>query len=300
MANLKDLKNRIKSVKSTQKITSAMKMVAAAKLRRAQENAEQSRPYTERMSAMVAELAGRSGSQGGPVLLVGTGKTDQHLLVVVSADRGLCGGFNSNIIRATRAEVQRCRSEGKSIKLLMVGRKAADALRREFGDLFLDTIEGILGTSVSYEDVARISESIQAMVADGSVDTCSIVYNRFVNAITQVVTHDSLVPAQIGKAGEEGADDDAGEGAAAAAMTEYEPSEASVLEDLLPRALGTRIFATLLESSASELAARVTAMDNATRNAGDLIDSLTMEYNRSRQAAITTELIEIISGAEAL
>ena len=296
MANLKDLKKRINSVKSTQKITSAMKMVAAAKLRRAQENAEQSRPYTERMRTVVADLAGRAAPGSGPVLLVGTGKTDQHLLVVVSADRGLCGGFNSNIIRATRREVERCRSEGKSVKLLMVGRKAADALRREFGDLFLDTIEGILGTSVSYGDVARISEAVQSMVAEGSIDTCAIVYNRFVNAITQEVTHESLVPVQLDKG--DGAEAEAAGGAAV--MTEYEPSENAVLEDLLPRALGTRIFATLLESSASELAARVTAMDNATRNAGELIDDLTMEYNRSRQAAITTELIEIISGAEAL
>ena len=296
MANLKDLKKRINSVKSTQKITSAMKMVAAAKLRRAQENAEQSRPYTERMRTVVADLAGRAAPGSGPVLLVGTGKADQHLLVVVSADRGLCGGFNSNIIRATRREVERCRSEGKSVKLLMVGRKAADALRREFGDLFLDTIEGILGTSVSYSDVARISEAVQSMVAEGSIDTCAIVYNRFVNAITQEVTHESLVPVQLDKG--DGAESEAAGGAAV--MTEYEPSENAVLEDLLPRALGTRIFATLLESSASELAARVTAMDNATRNAGELIDDLTMEYNRSRQAAITTELIEIISGAEAL
>ena len=298
MANLKDLKKRINSVKSTQKITSAMKMVAAAKLRRAQENAEQSRPYTERMRTVVADLAGRAAPGSGPVLLVGTGKADQHLLVVVSADRGLCGGFNSNIIRATRREVERCRSGGRSVKLLLVGRKAADALRREFGDLFLDTVEGILGTSVSYGDVARISERIQSMVAEGDIDTCSIVYNRFVNAITQEVTHESLVPVQV----ESGSDGEAGAGAAggAAVMAEYEPSETAVLEDLLPRALGTRIFATLLESSASELAARVTAMDNATRNAGELIDDLTMEYNRSRQAAITTELIEIISGAEAL
>ena len=300
MANLKDLKNRIKSVKSTQKITSAMKLVAAAKYRRAQENVEQSRPYTERMRTMMSDLAGRSDARNAPVLLAGTGKEDKHLLVVVSADRGLCGGFNSNIIRAARAEVERCRSGGKTVKLLMVGRKAADAMRREFGDLYVDRIEGILGTAVSFDDVARISDAVRTMLDEGEIDTCSVVFNRFVNAITQVVTFESLVPVEAGGDGGEGSGEDAKAGGGANAMTEYEPSETSVLEDLLPRALSTRIFASLLESSASELAARVNAMDNATRNAGDLIDGLTMEYNRSRQAAITTELIEIISGAEAL
>ena len=298
MANLKDLKNRIRSVKSTQKITSAMKLVAAAKYRRAQENAEQARPYTDRMSAMVADLAGRSDPSNAPVLLVGTGKTGRHLLVVVTADRGLCGGFNSNIIRATRQEIARRKAEGGSIKLLMVGRKAADALRREFGDLYLDTIQDVQGTAVSFEDVAKISETIRNLIAEDGIDTCSIVYNRFVNAITQTVTFNSLVPAELDQNGDAGAEEGSIPGATT--MTEYEPNEASVLEDLLPRALSTRIYATLLESSASELAARMTAMDNATRNAGDLIDRLTMVYNRTRQAAITTELIEIISGAEAL
>ena len=294
MANLKDLKNRIKSVKSTQKITSAMKMVAAAKLRRAQENAEQSRPYADRMRTMIADLASRSDQANGPTLLVGNGKTDQHLLLVISADRGLCGGFNGGIIRATRREVERCRAEGKTVRLLMVGRKAADALRRELGDIFIDTLEGIQGTSVSFSDAARISQSVQDMVGDGSIDTCSIVFNRFVSAISQEVTFLSLVPAEVGDTEE--ADANTG----TAVLTEYEPDEASVLTDLLPRALSTQIFAAILESSASELAARMTAMDNATRNAGDLIDRLTMQYNRTRQAAITTELIEIISGAEAL
>ena len=293
MANLKDLKNRIKSVKSTQKITSAMKMVAAAKLRRAQDNAEQSRPYAERMKVMIAELAGRMDASTGPTLLVGTGKTDNHLLVVVSADRGLCGGFNGGIIRATRREVERLQAEGKSPRLLMVGRKAADALRREFGDLFIDTLEGIQGTTVSFNDALSISTRVREMIEDGSVDTCAIVYNRFVSAITQEVTFGSLVPAEVDS---DTAEDQTGP----VAPNEYEPDEASVLNDLLPRALTTAIYAAILESSASELAARMTAMDNATRNAGDLIDRLTMEYNRSRQAAITTELIEIISGAEAL
>ena len=293
MANLKDLKNRIKSVKSTQKITSAMKMVAAAKLRRAQDNAEQSRPYAERMKAMIADLAARTDSTNGPTLLVGNGKSENHLLVVVSADRGLCGGFNGGIIRATRREVDRLQAEGKSPKLLMVGRKAADALRREFGTLFIDTLEGIQGTQVSFNDALTISTRIREMIEDGSVDTCAIVYNKFVSAITQEVTFGSLVPAEVD-------DSTAEENTGPVAPNEYEPDEASVLNDLLPRALTTAIYAAILESSASELAARMTAMDNATRNAGDLIDRLTMEYNRTRQAAITTELIEIISGAEAL
>ena len=293
MANLKDLKNRIKSVKSTQKITSAMKMVAAAKLRRAQDNAEQSRPYAERMKVMIAELAGRMDAASGPTLLVGTGRTENHLLVVVSADRGLCGGFNGGIIRATRREIERLQAEGKSPKLLMVGRKAADALRREFGELFIDTLEGIQGTSVSFNDALSISTRIQDMIEDGKVDTCSIIFNRFVSAITQEVTFSSLVPADVDAAEED-------ETPGAIVPNEYEPDEASVLNDLLPRALTTAIYAAILESSASELAARMTAMDNATRNAGDMIDRLSMEYNRTRQAAITTELIEIISGAEAL
>ena len=293
MANLKDLKNRIKSVKSTQKITSAMKMVAAAKLRRAQDNAEQSRPYADRMKAMIADLAARTDASTGPTLLVGNGKSENHLLVVVSADRGLCGGFNGGIIRATRREVTRLQAEGKTPKLLMVGRKAADALRREFGAMFIDTLEGIQGTQVSFNDALTISTRIREMIEEGSVDTCAIVYNKFVSAITQEVTFGSLVPAEVG-------DSAAEENTGPVAPNEYEPDEASVLNDLLPRALTTAIYAAILESSASELAARMTAMDNATRNAGDLIDRLTMQYNRTRQAAITTELIEIISGAEAL
>lgn len=294
MANLKDLKNRIKSVKSTQKITSAMKMVAAAKLRRAQENAEQSRPYSLRMSAMIASLAAKADQNSGPTLLVGTGRVNNHLLVVVSADRGLCGGFNGGIIRSTRREVIRLQEEGKTVRLLMVGRKATDALKREFSDLFIETMEGVQGTEVLFSDADLISQRIQSMIDTGEADTCSIVFNKFISAIAQEVTFRSLVPAEIDET------DTAEEQTGAIAPNEYEPSEASVLNDLLPRALTTQIYASILESSASELAARMTAMDNATRNAGDLIDRLTMVYNRSRQAAITTELIEIISGAEAL
>ena len=294
MANLKDLKNRIKSVKSTQKITSAMKMVAAAKLRRAQENAEQARPYSSRMSAMIASLAAKADTSSAPQLLVGNGKNDNHLLVVVSADRGLCGGFNGGIIRSTRRQVLDLQAQGKTVRLLMVGRKATDALKREFSDIFVETLENVQGTSVQFSDADMISQRIQAMLEAGEIDTCSIVFNKFVSAIAQDVTFTSLVPVEIDNA------EETEESEGAIVPNEYEPDENAVLSDLLPRALTTQIYASILESSASELAARMTAMDNATRNAGDLIDRLTMEYNRSRQAAITTELIEIISGAEAL
>ena len=244
---------------------------------------------------MIASLAAKSDPNSGPTLLVGTGRDANHLLVVVSADRGLCGGFNGGIIRSTRREVLKLQEEGKTVSLLMVGRKATDALKREFSDIFVETLEGVQGTDVQFSDADQISQRIQSMIDAGEIDTCSIVFNKFVSAITQEVTFRSLVPAEIDETEE---DDQAQEGAIV--LNEYEPDEASVLSDLLPRALTTQIFASILESSASELAARMTAMDNATRNAGDLIDRLTMEYNRSRQAAITTELIEIISGAEAL
>ena len=287
MANLKDLKNRIKSVKSTQKITSAMKMVAAAKLRRAQENAEASRPYSTRMSAIINSLASKASPETAPALLAGTGNDNRVLLIVLSADRGLCGGFNGSIIRSTRRQVESLRKDGKTVELLMVGRKAKDALQREFRDIIVDTKEGVQGTAVSFADIDGISDIIIERLENGDLDRCQIIYNRFVSAIAQEVTIDTLIPITIEQ------DADAG-------TYEYEPDEATVLEDLLPRNLSTQIYAAILESSASELAARMTAMDNATRNAGDLIDRLTMVYNRSRQAAITTELIEIISGAEAL
>jgi F-type H+-transporting ATPase subunit gamma len=294
MANLKDLKNRIKSVKSTQKITSAMKMVAAAKLRRAQENAEASRPYSTRMSAIINSLASKASPETAPALLAGTGNDNRVLLIVLSADRGLCGGFNGSIIRSTRRQVESLNKEGKTVELLMVGRKAKDALQREFCDIIVDTKEGVQGTAVSFADIDGISDIIIQRLENGDLDRCQIIYNRFVSAIAQEVTIDTLIPITIEQ------DVDAGTDDMAAAPYEYEPDEATVLEDLLPRNLSTQIYAAVLESSASELAARMTAMDNATRNAGDLIDRLTMVYNRSRQAAITTELIEIISGAEAL
>jgi F-type H+-transporting ATPase subunit gamma len=290
MANLKDLKTRINSVKSTQKITAAMKMVAAAKLRRAQEAAESGRPYADRMRRVTANIAGKADVNSAPALLVGNGKTAIHLLVVLSADRGLCGGFNGSITRQTRTEVTRLQDEGKTVKLLMVGRKSADALRREYGKQFIDSIEGVQGTSVSFSDAASLGDTIRTGFEAGDYDVCTMIYNKFVNAITQEITLTQLIPAEINAA------DDNDE----SISYEYEPEEGELLDSLLPRILSTQLYSALLESSAAELAARMTAMDNATRNAGDLIDRLTLVYNRTRQAAITSELIEIISGAEAV
>jgi len=292
MPSLKDLKTRINSVKSTQKITSAMKMVAAAKLRRAQDAAEQGRPYADRMRKIIAGLAAKSDSNNGPALLVGNGKANTHLLVVMSADRGLCGGFNGSITRQTRTEVARLRAEGKAVKLLMVGRKSADALRRELGDLYMDNLEGIQGTSVAFADADSIGQMIRDGFEAGEFDVCEVIYNKFVSAITQEVTKTRLIPAEV----EETESDET----ETTANYEYEPEEEELLASVLPRNISTQIYNALLESSASELAARMTAMDNATRNAGDLIDRLTLVYNRSRQAMITKELIEIISGAEAV
>ena len=290
MANLKDLKTRINSVKSTQKITAAMKMVAAAKLRRAQEAAESGRPYANRMRRVTANLAAKADVNSAPALLVGNGKSETHLLVVISADRGLCGGFNGSITRQTRTEVTRLQDEGKTVKLLMVGRKSADALRREYGKQFIDSFEGIQGTSVSFSDAASLADTIRTGFEAGDYDVCTMIYNKFVNAITQEITLTQLIPAETNAVDDSDAN----------VNYEYEPEEEELLGSLLPRILSTQLYSALLESSAAELAARMTAMDNATRNAGDLIDRLTLVYNRTRQAAITSELIEIISGAEAV
>ena len=293
MASLKDLKTRINSVKSTQKITAAMKMVAAAKLRRAQDAAESGRPYSTRMRQVIGNLASKADAASAPQLLVGNGKDQTHLLVVMSADRGLCGGFNGTVTRQTRAEVARLRAENKTVKLLMVGRKSADALRREFGDLYLDQYEGLQGTSVSYSDAAKIADTIRTGYEAGGFDVCTLIFNKFKNAITQEITLTQLIPAEVDNS-------DAADGDAATVSYEYEPEEDELLASLLPRNLSTQMYGALLESSAAELAARMTAMDNATRNAGELIDRLTLVYNRTRQANITSELIEIISGAEAI
>ena len=278
-------------MKSTQKITSAMKMVAAAKLRRAQDSAEKGRPYADRMQQIVNSLASKADPISAPQLLVGNGKDNTHLLVVVSADRGLCGGFNGAITRQTRTEVARLRGEGKTVKLLMVGRKSADALRRELGDSYIDSLEGIQGTAVEYADAASIGETVRNGFEAGEFDVCTVIFNKFKSAISQEVTLKRLIPAEVG---EDTQDDDAG------VSYEYEPDEEELLAAVLPRNISTQVYSALLESSAAELAARMTAMDNATRNAGDLIERLTLVYNRTRQATITKELIEIISGAEAV
>ena len=293
MASLKDLKTRINSVKSTQKITAAMKMVAAAKLRRAQDAAESGRPYSTRMRQVIGNLASKADASSGPQLLVGNGKDQTHLLVVMSADRGLCGGFNGTVTRQTRAEVARLQAENKTVKLLMIGRKSADALRREFGDLYIDRYEGLQGTSVNYSDAAKIADAIRTGFEAGEFDVCTLIFNKFKNAITQEITLTRLIPAKV-------ANNEVSDGDASAVSYEYEPEEDELLAILLPLNLSTQMYGALLESSAAELAARMTAMDNATRNAGELIDRLTLVYNRTRQANITSELIEIISGAEAI
>ena len=290
MPSLKDLKNRIGSVKSTQKITSAMKMVAAAKLRKAQEQALASRPYTSLMDKVVTKIA--SKTSGNTIDLL-TGKADNktHLIVVFSADRGLCGGFNGSITRAVRAEIKKLEEDGSKVKLLMVGKKSADALNREFGHLFLERIDGN-SAKPNYTDAEIIAKKIITLFENNEFGVCKVIFNKFVSAITQEVTFKSLIPAEIQKI----ETDEVG----SSSIYEFEPSEEEILNDLLPRNLATQLFSSQMESTASELAARMTAMDNATRNAGDMIDNLTLQYNRTRQAVITKELIEIISGAEAL
>ncbi len=295
MASLKDLRVRIASVKSTQKITSAMKMVAAAKLRRAQESVEAARPYAERMERMLGSLAqAMAGQQGVPKLLAGTGRTDVHLLVVGTADRGLCGGFNSGIVREARRAIEALSEDGKTIKILCVGRKGRDQLRRVYGDMIIDTIEDVAKPRVTFEIADGIGQRIAQMFEAGEFDVCTLYYARFKSAMTQIVTGQQLIPFAL----EDKGSGDKGSGARAA--YEYEPDEHEILAELLPRNLSVQIFKALLENSASEQGARMTAMDSATRNAGDMIGKLTQTYNRTRQAVITKELIEIISGAEAL
>ena len=298
MPSLKQYRVRIASVKSTQKITSAMKMVAAAKLRRAQEKAEAARPYAERMSRMLGSLAGSLvGGAGAPILLSGTGRQQVHLVVVATSDRGLCGAFNSSIVRGARQHIRQLLNEGKQVKIFCVGRKGRDQLRRDFAKLIVESMEDVGRRSLSFADAQRITERILAMFEAGEFDVCSLFYARFKSAISQIVTRQQLIPFAVeeGKAG-------GGEPASAAggAIYEYEPDEEQILTELLPRNLSVQVFRALLENSASEQGARMTAMDNATRNAGDMIKKLTLSYNRQRQASITKELIEIISGAEAV
>jgi F-type H+-transporting ATPase subunit gamma len=293
MPSLKDLRSRIRSVKQTQKITSAMKLVAASKLRRAQEQAESSRPFAERMSEMLANLgASVAGVEGAPPLLAGTGKDEVHLLVVATADRGLCGGFNASIARGARARIRELRENGKEVKVLCVGRKGRDMLRREFGNLILHTIEGIGRRRLEYAEAVGIAERIERMYEAGEFDVCTIVFNRFRSAIAQILTFQQLIPVEPAEV-----DRDAAE---VTAVYEFEPDEQSILAELLPRNLAVQIYRALVENAASEQGARMSAMDNATRNAGEMIEGLTLVYNRTRQAQITRELIEIVSGAEAL
>ena len=306
MPSLKDLRVRIASVKSTQKITSAMKMVAAAKLRRAQEQAEAARPYAERMERMLSSLAAASaGREGAPELLAGKGRDQVHLLVVGTADRGLCGGFNSSIVREVRRRITELRGDGKTVKLLCVGRKGRDQLRREYGAAIIDTVEDVARPRLRFEAAESIAKRIAEMFEAGEFDVCTIYYARFQSAISQIVTAQQLIPfAPVDRPtdgdGAEAAASGRESGGDSLAVYEYEPTEEEILAALLPRNLAVQLFRALLENSASEHGARMTAMDNATRNAGDMIDNLTLTYNRTRQAVITSELIEIISGAEAL
>ncbi|MGQ9366896.1 F0F1 ATP synthase subunit gamma [Azospirillum sp. ST 5-10] len=298
MPSLKDLKNRIASVKSTQKITSAMKMVAASKLRRAQEQAEAARPFAERMGRMLASLAGNvQGGGNGPKMMTGTGSDQVQLLLVITSDRGLCGAFNGSIVREARRTIQRLQAEGKTVKVMTVGRKGRDQLRRDYASLIVETYEDVGRRRLSFADADGIAKKINEMYEAGEFDVCTVVYNKFKSAISQVVTLQQLVPFAVEAQPGAAAADAAGE---AKAIYEFEPDEEQILAELLPRNLSIQVYRALLESAASEQGARMTAMDNATRNAGDMINRLTLTYNRTRQAYITKELIEIISGAEAL
>ena len=293
MPSLKELRSRIGSVKQTQKITSAMKLVAASKLRRAQEQAEASRPFAERMSDMLANLsASVADIEGAPPLLAGTGRDEVHLLVVATADRGLCGGFNSSIARGARNRIRELRGAGKQVKVLCIGRKGRDMLRREFGALIVDTIEGIGRRRLEFAEAVGIGERLERMYEAGEFDVCTIVFNRFRSAISQILTFRQLIPVEPAAIDQETAD--------VRPVYEFEPDEQTILTELLPRNLAVQIYRALVENAASEQGARMSAMDNATRNAGDMIDRLTLFYNRTRQAQITRELIEIVSGAEAL
>jgi len=299
MPNLKDLKIRIESVKSTQKITSAMKMVAAAKLRRAQDAAEAARPYAVRMERMLGSLAQSvGGSEGAPKLLAGTGADDTHLIVAFTADRGLCGGFNSSIVRQIRNMTIDLKAAGKTVKIFCVGRKGHDVLKREYPNEIIEHVQGLGRRGVEYHEAAGVAQSITALFEAGEFDVCTIVFNRFQSAMTQIVTPQQLVPFEPSI--DDASEDDSAADDGPKAVYIFEPEEDEILADLLPRNLAVQIFQALVESSASEHGARMTAMDSATRNAGDMIDNLTLTYNRTRQAFITKELIEIISGAEAL
>ena len=292
MPNLKDLKNRIASVKSTRKITKAMQMVAAAKLRRAQEAAEMSRPYAERFNAVMAGLAASVGdSDSAPKLLSGTGSDKVNLLIVMTSERGLCGGFNTNIVKKAKVHAQKLLGEGKEVKILTVGKKGRDQFKREYGDHLVGHVDMADVKRLSYADAQGIAKDVLGRFDAGEFDVATLFYATFVNVVSQTPQAQQIIPAKF-----EGTDAQGD----ASTLFDYEHSEEAILADLLPRGVATAIFSGLLENAASEQGARMSAMDNATRNAGDMIDDLTIEYNRSRQAVITNELIEIISGAEAL
>ncbi|GLS86402.1 ATP synthase gamma chain [Cypionkella aquatica] len=288
MPSLKDLKNKIASIKNTRKITKAMQMVSAAKLRRAQEAAEAARPYAERMNAVMGGLASSVGqSASAPRLLAGTGSDQVHLLVVMTSERGLCGGFNSTIVRLARVKANALLAAGKTVKILTVGKKGREQLRRDFAANMVGHVDLSDVKRVGYSNAQNIARDVLARFAAGECDVVTLFYNRFQSVISQIPTAQQVIPAQF-------------EAGGVSSLYDYEPSEEAILDDLLPRGVATQIFTALLENGASEQGARMSAMDNATRNAGEMITKYTTIYNRSRQAAITKELIEIISGAEAL
>ena len=290
MASLDDLKKRIASVKSTQKITKAMKMVAAAKLRKAQESAEKGRPYSEKMNNIILNLSsGISDKENAPKLLAGTGQDKVHLCVVMTSDRGLCGGFNSNIIKKAKSYFSKILDENKELKIITVGSKGNDQLKRIYGDKIIENISFKESKNANYFDADKVGKIIIEKFEAGEFDVCTIFYNKFKNVITQIPQAQQIIP--LNDEGNENSSDES---------YEFEPDEDEILSNLLPKNISTQIFKAMLENSASEQGSRMSAMDNATRNAGEMVDKLTIEYNRSRQAAITKELIEIISGAESL
>lgn len=296
MATLKALRDRKKSVQSTQKITLAMKMVAGAKLRRSQERVEAGRPYARHMRKMVADLAANAPTFEAPQpLLVGTGQTDRQLILVATSDRGLCGPFNSSIIRETRRLIASAQTEGKTVKLFCIGRKGRDVLSREYKDLIVESFTEVGHPRLGFPEAERIADSLLKMYKDGHFDVCTVVYNHFKSAMTQEITVQQIIPVRI-----DSIENKREDGRELRALYDYEPSEESILDQLLPHNIAVQIYNALLENAASEQGARMTAMDNASRNAADMIRKLTLTYNRTRQAHITRELIEIISGAEAL
>ena len=292
MPNLKDLKNRIESVKSTRKITKAMQMVAAAKLRKAQEAAEQARPYAEKMSIVIEKLAFSTNASSNSPLLVGNGKDKTHLIIVATSERGLCGAFNSSIVRLAKNHINHLISDGNHIKILTIGKKGREQLKRDFGDYMIEHVDLSEIKKISYDNASNISDNIISKFFDNEFDIATIFYNQFESVISQIPQSSQLIPIKF-KSDELTNDDNI-------SNFVYEPDEQEIIEDLLPKAISTKLFTALLENGASEQGARMSAMDNATRNAGEMIDKLTIQFNRSRQAAITNELIEIISGAEAL